>query len=352
MLGRDNKRETRSESTAERRSVASPSSRFQSKVQVYENFKPADVETTSILHGVCGRLGHLPLGSANYVLSVDFADALDDLVRLLAGDEGRILLKLGEMQIVTRHLVPMLLIMEKGRFQNSLSTLLNLLILLTCQDVVANCASYENLLDYRRQYKKAFESKFFFEKLLNLAITCVAPRRRGNMGEDLEILKKIFTLVKNILAIPDASISYSSSNVALASSFGRHERIVFLMKDSRFLEFLIVAANSCNDTRDGKIFTLHVPLLVEIFQYLLCPFDPDMIASVHDFGKEGEEGPKTSTIEQSIQVERKPKKPIRHCRFSGTLAVRLAVPSTLYSNTNYKNNIDWGKLYALRIPDF
>jgi hypothetical protein len=312
MLGA---RESRSESTAE------PKVRPKTKTDVRELYRPIDVESASLLHGICGRLGHLPKDGSTYVLSVDFSDALDDLVRMISADEGPILVKLGEMQTVGRHLAPMLRVVERRRFGEALFTLLNLLVLLTSAETTANRATPETLLDCRRQYKKVFESKDVLTALLGVALTCVRPQK-NTAQDDAELLRKVLTLVRNLLAIPDANCSYTSSHVALASSFGRQERLIAALKDGRLLEFIIVAASSCRDARDGRVFGPHVPLVVEIFQCLLCASDPDAIAAIHGLDADG---PQLCETEQSLQKETKLRKPIRHGRFSGSVVVRLSV---------------------------
>jgi hypothetical protein len=308
-------REVGSESTAERR-ITKP----KDKAAIRELYKPADAETTSLLHGICGKLGHLPEGEA-YVLGVDFNDALNDLVKLLAADEGPLLLKLGEMQVIDRHLVPMLCVIGRIRFEEELMTLLNIIILLTSADISAPRASPGLLLDLRRQYKKSFEGEKVMSTLLDLAVSCVTPKSETAMA-DRELLRKIFTLLRNSLATPDASSHYASNNVALASSFGRQERLISGMRSTRLLEFLIVAASSCNDRRDGRIFGPHATLLLQIFHCIFASYDPDVIASMWNAD---EAGPQISETEQALQKEKKLRRPIRHGRFNGTVVVRLSV---------------------------
>ena len=311
------RRENGSESTTE--AIRRPTKL--DRAEIREKYQSLDAETTSLLHGICGRLGHLPSVPATYILSIDFGEALKDLVRLLSGDDGPVMVKLGEMQVVMRHLAPMLVVVSRDRFPDELATLLNVLILLSASEGEANRASTEALLDLRRQYKRAFESVAIMEALLNLAISSLAPTPQS-APHDGEFLKRVLTLIRNLLAIPDASEQYSATNVSLASSFGRQERLVVSMQNARLLEFLMVAAGACNDQRDHRLFASHVPLLVEIFHCLFRVYDPDSIAAMQSFDKDGPQG---CAAEEAIQKEVKIKRPIRHGRFSGSVVVRLSV---------------------------
>lgn len=263
---------------------------------------------------------HSPPSSQSYVLSIDFVEALEDLTKLLAADEGPIMLKLCEMQAVQRHLVPMLTVVTRARFPEALIFLLNILILLTQGDIEANRAPPEALLDCRRQYKRCFEQAAAMEALLALAVSCVRPLPE-TAAEDGELLGRVLALLSNLLAIPDAAANYVGANVALASAFGKHERLIMAMKKSRMLEFLMVAGASCNDVRDRRVFGPHVERLVEMFAHLLRVADPDEIAAMHDFDPAG---PQRSVVEQAMQGEGRIRRPIRHSRFSGALVVRLS----------------------------
>lgn len=320
------RRERRSEATATAKVSSSSSSpvgraKRPDRAETREKYQPLDAETTSLLHGICGRFGHLPPDpSAAYILSIDFGEALEDLARLLGSDEGQVLVRLGEMQVMARHLVPMLVVLSRDRFEGELITVLNLINLLLCSEVEANRASQEVLLDLRRQYKRVFESSAVMEALLNVAVTCVAPQPE-TAEMDGEILKRVFTLIRNLLAIPDASEQYVAANVSLASTFGRQERLVTHMQEARLIEFLLVAAGSCNDRRDRRLFGPHVPLLLEIFHCMFRVYDPSVIAAMHGFDGDG---PQTCAAEEALQRERTIQRPVRHGRFSGTVVVRLS----------------------------
>lgn len=318
-------RENRSESTSEARETVGGAKGGLDKAQVIERFKAVDKDTATLLYGICGRLGHLPVApsSAKYILSVDHQDALRDLTRLLAAEEGQILVKLGELELVSRHLIPMLIVLvERGAVapRETLVMVLDLIILFTSADVIASRASTPTLLDQRRRYKRAFEEGEAFAALLGVALMAISSARR-ECGGDAELLSKTFSIIRNLLAIPDATMAYASMNVSLASSFGRHERLVERMRTSRIVDFVIMAASSVLDERDAKIFAPHVDILVQIFQCMLCSTDPDAIAAASDAALGG---PKKSLAEEALGRERRIRRPIRHGKFSGSLVVRLS----------------------------
>lgn len=300
------------------------------KQKTTSHYQPIDSDTKTILYGICSRLGVLmddpngrTLHQKTYVLAVGFGEALEDLVTLLESDEGPILVQLGEMQVVTRHLVPMLCVMERGKWEGPLFALLGILILLTNTELETNKASSELLLDYQRQSKKIFETRGPWEALLNLMISCATPRSETAQS-DYEFLKKGLTLTRNVLQIIDAPVAYAATNVALASTFGKHERVIKAMCECRLIEFFILMAGNCNDSRDGRVFGPHSALLIEIFQYMFCAIDP---VSVVEFliEKDDADYPKKSETEMVLQKEPRIKKPIRHSRFSGAFTVRLSV---------------------------
>lgn len=321
MIGSFATRETGSESTSEPLTTLKAKKLTSSDVRA--KYQPLDSETTTLLYGLVGRLGQTVESSEGYILSIDFGDSLDDLTKLLGADEGQIMAKLGEMQIVGRHLVPMLAVLNRTRFERELFMLLNIIILLTSNETMANRTPHEVLLDYRRQSKRHFESERILQGLLDLCLSCVVLERNER---DKELLGRVLTLLRNLLAIPDCSASYQSANVALSSTFGRQERLVHSLQKTRLLEFLIVAAGSCNDRRDGRLFGPHVTLLVEIFHCLLKTADPDAISAMYSCD---DDGPQRDHFENFVQAEPKIRKPIRHGRFSGSVVVRLSVRTLL-----------------------
>lgn len=316
MIGSFARRETGSESTAE--PLTSLKAKKLTSSDIRAKYQPLDSETTTLLYGLVSRLGQ-SVEDNGYILSVDFDESLDDLTRLLGADEGQIIAKLGEMQIVGRHLVPMLSVMNRTRFEGELFMLLNILLLFTSNETMANRVPHQVLLDYRRQSKRHFESEKVLQSLLDLCLSCITLEQRE---KDVELMGKIFTLLRNLLAIPDCSASYQSANVALSSTFGRQERLIHGLQKTRLMEFLIVAAGSCNDRRDGRLFGPHVSLLIEIFHCLLKAADPDTISAMYSY-EDG--GPQRDHLENFVQAEPKLRKPIRHSRFSGSVVVRLSV---------------------------
>lgn len=302
------------------------------KEQLNEIYRPLDDETKSILRGLVNRFGYLPRVTAgedvplpsrspttNYVLSVDFEEALSDLASLMAGDEGPIMVQLGEMQVVTKHLAPMLGVVTRERWEGALFNLLNVLGLLTNPRAEANRASPTLLLGYCCQYKAAFEDENLLRALLTLAVGCVAPRPE-TASNDNEFLRKLLELIRNLLATPDQGLAG-----------GRYERLVQAMVDCRLAEFLLLAAASVNDSRDGRVFGPQAHLLTEIMAHLLTASDPQLLAHAYEDFPEGNTlrtGP--SDIERILQGEvarmgGSVRKPIRHSRFTGAFVVKLTV---------------------------
>lgn len=303
--------------------------------QISELYRPVDDETKSILRGVVNRFGYLPRATAEgedapprspttgYVLSVDFEEALSDLASLLAADEGPIMAQLGEMQVVTRHLAPMLIVVTRERWEPALFHLLDVLCLLTNPRTEANRASPTLLLGYCCQYKATFEDENLLRALLTLAVGCVTPRPE-TASNDYEFLRKILQLIRNVLATPDQGLAA-----------GRYERLVKAMVDCRLVEFLLLATASVNDACDGRVFGPQAYLLAEIMTHLLTARDPQLLARAYEDGSgEGSiSGTGPSDIERVLQGEATQmghfRKPIRHSRFTGAFVVKLTVGECL-----------------------
>lgn len=322
MLGNTAKEENRSESTAE--PIKKPTGKKLDQAQVRELYRPADNETIAILHAICGRLGHMATGNHKYLLSVEFTEALDDLMRLLLTDEGPIIIKLGEMMVMEKHLLPMLLVLRRDRFEDSLLTLLDLILLFTSSEIVADRAPAPLLLDYRRQYKRLFHDQKPFSFLLDLLVTTVAYDE-DNFERDQELMSRIFKLIRNILIIPDHNCSpITGGSFVFGAAFGRQERVIEALRDTRMLELLFVSCSSLNDPRDKRVFGPHVFTLLEIFQSIFTHFSPDELASFAS--PDDEDGPRRDDIERSLYSgDGQVKRPIRHARFSASFTVKLSV---------------------------
>lgn len=289
--------------------------------QVKELFKPADPETVSLLHSICSRFGHLrddKTGKSTYILSVDFVEALDDLMRLMLMDEGAIIIKLGEMGIMEKHLLPMLhtLCPRRDRHEESILALLDLILLFTSPDIVADRAPQPLLLDYRRQYKRLFHDRSLLERILDLMVTTVAYRP-DHFEADQEILSRIIKLIRNILIIPDYNPVNTGINVSIGCPFGRQERIIEALVESRLMELLMIMASS---GRSQKQFSSHSSQLLEIFQLIFCHFNPDDLAQVMTGGSQ-----EVTRDESLLNTDRNIARPIRHSRFAGSVQVRLSV---------------------------
>lgn len=293
--------------------------------QIKERYRPVDEETKSLVHGICSRFGYLPecaKHSSQYVLSVDFADALEDLARLLSSDEGPVLQQLGEMQVVERHLIPMLFVMKKGRFETSLGLLLELLNLLMEPNLSANRTASPLLLDYQRQSKRNFECKQVWERVLQLFASCLTAKMTA---QDEGLLRKLLIFTRNILAIPDGT---SNSSWGMTSPIlGRQERVIMAMYECRLVEFLIAAATSCNDTREGRPFISQGALLLEIFHHFLCHADPLLVHQATNRHSNCDT-PQRNSSEELLRDEHRPMgrhKSLRHGRFTGSFVVKLSV---------------------------
>jgi hypothetical protein len=224
------------------------------------------------------------------------------------------------MQLMERHLLPMLQVLSQrqGTLTKdfvSLTAVFELCLLFTKQDPIAPQAPPQLLLDHRMRIKRLFESTAPFSSVLAIVISAIDQMKHSDYPENmvLEIIKRSLSLVRQVVHIPDSTV--------ITSEFGRQHRVMRAIYESKLMAFLVVASASLRHPNDGRIFSPHAAVLVDIIGSLYLASDPDAIASALSGKSSGQRGVESVLREDDT---RKIRKPTRHSRFSGSLSVRLA----------------------------
>lgn len=161
---------------------------------------------------------------------------------------------------------------------------------------------------YRQILKKLLGHLKIQERLLAMLIQCVSSSSKQ------QAMSRVLGLIRNILAIPDTVDAFKTGNGLSHTEIGKSEHVLRSMRDSKLMEFLLVAAGSAEQAP----FLPHVTTLCEIFHYVFGAFSPAQVAA-------GPEATARALEAELEEEERRPmKRPIRHSNFSGSIVFRLS----------------------------
>lgn len=325
-------------------STAEPQLHGIEKLKPIVKVTPSD-ESVAMLYLICEKLGFrsstLPDTRASnkpaqYRLSVDYAEGLQDLISLLSAEEGKLLVKLYEMQLMERHLLPMLHVFSQRdgaltKDFTSIIALFELCLLFTKDNILASQAPPELLFDHRLRVKRLFEDEQFFSAILTLVVSSIDGMKQSRFPDQMvfELMKRSFLLVKQIVLIPDSNV--------LTGDFGRQSRVMRALCESKLMNFIAIASASLRHPSDGKLFSPHAANFVDILNALYSSIDPDAVALILTSVPGNSKSIESVLRDDEIRTIRKP---IRHSRFSGSLSVKLATGEEYVLPASYMSKSD------------